>query len=89
MATIPIYETDGQEGVSKFGLNYFTWTKPARLVGDATIRQGSLEGANVSPAQSAVRLVNIMRQFESLQRAVSMSAEMNRRSVEEVARVTG
>ena len=89
VATIPLYETDGQEGVSKFGLNYFTWTKPARLVGDATIRQGSLEGANVSPAQSAVRLVNIMRQFESLQRAVSMSADMNRRSVEEVARVTG
>ena len=89
VATIPLYETAGQEGVSKFGLNYFTWTKPAILVGDVTIRQGSLEGANVSPAQSAVRLVNIMRQFESLQRAVSMSAEMNRRSVEEVARVTG
>ena len=89
VATIPLYETDGQDGVSKFGLNYFSWSKPARPLGEVTIRQGSLEGANVSAAQSAVRLVTIMRQFESLQRAVSMSAEMNRRSVEEVARVTG
>ncbi len=89
IATVPLFETDGQEGVTKFGLNYFAWSKPAKLLGNVTIRQGSLEGANVSPAQSAVRLVNIMRQFESLQRAVSMSAEMNRRSVEEVARVTG
>lgn len=89
VATIPLYETDGQDGVSKIGLNYFAWSKPSRQLGDVTIRQGALEGANVSPAQSAVRLVNIMRQFESLQRAVSMSAEMNRRAVEEVARVAG
>ena len=89
VATIPLYETEGQDGISKFGLNYFAWSKPAKPVGDGVMRQGSLEGANVSPAQSAVRLVNIMRQFEGLQRAVAMSAEMNRRSVEEVARVTG
>jgi hypothetical protein len=34
-----------------------------------------------------VRLVSVMRQFEMLQRALNLGAEMNRRSVEEVARV--
>jgi flagellar basal body rod protein FlgG len=35
----------------------------------------------------AVRLVNVMRQFEMLNRAISFGAEMNRRAIEEVARV--
>jgi flagellar basal-body rod protein FlgF len=53
----------------------------------AEIRQGQLEAANSEPAESAVRLVNIMRQFETLQKALAIGADMNRRAVEEVARV--
>jgi flagellar basal body rod protein FlgG len=34
-----------------------------------------------------VRLVSVMRQFEMLQKAVTLGAEMNRRAIEEVARV--
>jgi flagellar basal-body rod protein FlgF len=52
------------------------------------VHQGSLEGANFSPAEAAVRLVNVMRQFETLQRALQLGGEMSRRSVEEVARVS-
>ena len=37
----------------------------------------------------AVRLVSVMRQFEMLQRAMTIGGDMNRRSVEEVAKVTG
>jgi flagellar basal-body rod protein FlgG len=51
------------------------------------LHQGKLEGSNVSSAEGAVRLVSVIRQFEMLQRAVSLGAEMNRRAVEEVARV--
>jgi flagellar basal-body rod protein FlgF len=51
------------------------------------VQQGKLEGANFSPAEGAVRLVNVMRQFETLQRALQMGGEMNRRAVEDVARV--
>ena len=89
IASIPLFETNDQESVSKSGLNYFKWSNPATPLNEIELRQGFLEGANVSPAQSAVRLVNIMRQFESLQKAVSLSTEMNRRAVEDVARVTG
>jgi len=51
------------------------------------IRQGHLESSNVNPAEAAVRLVSVMRQFEMLQRAISLGSEMNRRAVEEVAKV--
>jgi flagellar basal-body rod protein FlgF len=57
--------------------------KPA----EAGVEQGKLEGSNTGGAESAVRLVNVMRQFEMLQRAVSIGGEMNRRAVEEVAKV--
>lgn len=52
----------------------------------AEVQQGKLETANITPAESAVRLINVMRQFESLQRAMQIGGEMNRRSVEEVAK---
>jgi flagellar basal-body rod protein FlgF len=53
----------------------------------AELRQGKLESSNLSPAESAVRLVGVMRQFEMLQRAMHIGAEMNRKAVEEVAKV--
>jgi len=59
---------------------------PARA---AEIQQGRIEGSNASPAEAAVRLVGVMRQFEMLQRAVQIGSEMSRRAVEEVARITG
>ena len=53
------------------------------------VHQGKLEGANFTPAEAAVRLVGVMRQFEMLQKAVRLGSEMNRRAVEDVARVNG
>jgi flagellar basal-body rod protein FlgF len=61
--------------------------KPTSAGGE--VLQGKLESANSGPAETAVRLVNVMRQFETLQRAITIGGEMNRRSVEEVAKVTG
>ena len=58
--------------------------RPARR---AEVYQGKLEGANLNPAEAAVRLVNVMRQFEMLQRALRIGSEMNRKAVDEVARL--
>jgi flagellar basal body rod protein FlgG len=55
----------------------------------AEVHQGKTEAANFSPAESAVRLVNILRQFETMQKALQIGGEMGRRAVEEVARVHG
>jgi flagellar basal-body rod protein FlgF len=51
------------------------------------VRQGTLEQSNTPVADGAVRLISVMRQFEMLQRALTMGAEMNKRAVEDVARV--
>ncbi len=53
----------------------------------AEVHQGRLEAANFSPAEAAVRLVNILRQFETLQKALQIGGEMGRKAVEDVARV--
>lgn len=51
------------------------------------VEQGRLESSNASAAEGAVRLVSVLRQFEMLQKAITVGAEMNRKAVEEVARV--
>jgi flagellar basal body rod protein FlgG len=61
--------------------------KPSTPTG-VEILQGKLESSNSSPAEGAVRLVGVLRQFEMLQKAVGMAAEMNKKAVEDVARVT-
>ena len=42
-----------------------------------------------APAESAVRLVGLMRQFEMLQKAISITTDMNKKALEDVARVGG
>jgi flagellar basal-body rod protein FlgG len=51
------------------------------------VEQGHLETSNTGTAESAVRLVSVMRQFEMLQKAVSLGNEMNKKAIEEVAKV--
>ena len=59
----------------------------APVPASAEVQQGKIEGANVGSSESAVRLVTVMRQFEMLQKAINIGAEMNRKSIDEVARV--
>jgi flagellar basal-body rod protein FlgF len=52
----------------------------------ASVHQGKLESSNVIPAQAAVRLIGIMREFEALQKAITINGEMSRKAIEDVAR---
>ena len=77
-------------GLSKQGHNYF---RPAPELSAAPasayeVQQGKLENSNASNAEGAIRLVSVMRQFEMLQKAAALGSEMNRKAVEEVARVS-
>ena len=56
---------------------------------DTTVQQGKIENSNVAPAESAVRLVGLMRQFEMLQKAITITTDMNKQALTEVARVGG
>jgi len=72
------------------GSSYFTNHNPEVSPTPATkvsVQQGKIEASNVSPAESAVRLVGLMRQSEMLQKAISLTTDMNKKALEDVARV--
>lgn len=82
---------DPARALAKLGGNYFiSAPQGAKPAPDASteVRQGALEQSNVPVADAAVRLVSIMRQFEMLQKAMTVGADMDRQAVQEVAKVS-
>jgi flagellar basal-body rod protein FlgF len=75
-------------GLTKRGANYFRAAGGSGEAASGTsVEQGQLESSNAGSAESAVRLIGIMRQFEMLQKAVSLGAEMNQQAIQNVAKV--
>ncbi len=76
--------------LEKQGNTYYknTDVKAIPVDAGAQILQGKIELSNVSSADSAVRIVNVMRHFEALQKAVAIGSEMSRKAIEEVAKVS-
>lgn len=90
LGTLELVNFPDTNVLSKQGNNYFRNADPNAKpvpVTETQVEQGKIEGSNVSTAGAAVRLVSVMRQFEMLQKAVSISGDMNKHAVEEVARV--
>ena len=78
--------------LQKLGNSYFMPGNPKAVpvpATDTTVQQGKTENSNVAPAESAVRLVGLMRQFEMLQKAITITTDMNKQALTEVARVGG
>jgi flagellar basal-body rod protein FlgF len=73
----------------KQGNNYFvnntTFEPP--LATDTEIFQGKIESSNANAAHGAVRIVGLSRQFEMMQKAISLSNDMGKKAIEEVAKV--
>lgn len=89
VSQIAIVDFEDHNVLSKHGGNYFSSSNQNPLTATGTeIQQGKLESGNTESAHSASRLVTILRQFESLQKAMTIGADMNRRAVEEVAKVS-
>jgi len=90
LGKLDIADFTDKNAVIKQGSNYFRLedsnVKPVAATA-VQVQQGKIESSNVSSAHGAVRLVSVMRQFEMLQKAISMSVEMNKHAIEEVARV--
>lgn len=85
-----VVDFDGGAGISKQGSNYFRVTDPSVRPTPSTgtaVEQGKLESSNSGSADAAVRLIGVMRQFEMLQKAVALGNDMNKRAIEEVAKV--
>ena len=80
---------DASAQMEKAGTSYFK-VDPAAVLTSASgseIQQGFLETSNLGVADSAVRLVSVMRQFEMLQKATNLGSDMNKKAIEEVGRV--
>jgi flagellar basal body rod protein FlgG len=77
-------------GLAKQGSNYFRVLDPSvkpNVPPATSVEQGKLESSNTGTAESAVRLVNVMRQFEMLQKAVTIGNDMSKQAIEQVAKV--
>ncbi len=77
--------------LEKMGNSYFVNANAAvkPVAPQAAVAQGQLEGSNVAPADAAVGLVSVMRQFEMLQKAIMTTSDMSKQAIQEVARVGG
>jgi len=54
---------------------------------ETQVRQGSLEQSNINPVQQMMLMINMMRQFEGLQKAINMVMNtLNEKSVNQVGR---
>jgi len=76
--------------LAKQGNSYFRNTNPKVVPTTATdteVHQSQIEASNVNTPASAVQLVGVMRQFEMLQKAITMSVDMNKKGIDEVARI--
>jgi len=90
VAQLAIVEFPNPSTLVKVGQSYFrpaATTKPAVAAKETEVRQGVVESSNAAPSESAVRLISVLRQFEMLQKAITVGSEMNRRAMEEVAKV--
>jgi flagellar basal-body rod protein FlgF len=90
LGQIQLVDFADTNALSKMGNSYYRAADPKTTgtpAKDATMTQGKIENSNVTPADSAVRLVDLMRQYEMLQKAVSLAADMNKQAIEQVARV--
>jgi flagellar basal-body rod protein FlgF len=89
LGRLNIVDVNGSDSIIKNGATYFRALDPSKPASGARadVRQHALESSNVNTAESAVRMVSIMRQFEMLQKAISIGSDMNRKASEEVARL--
>jgi flagellar basal body rod protein FlgG len=76
--------------LAKQGSNYYQNANPKAppiTPADVRVHQGQLEASNVNTPGAAVQLVGVMRQFEMLQKAITMSLDMDKKGIDEVARI--
>ncbi len=89
LAQVQVVDFQDSSALSKQGNNYFQNTsgKEPENTTEAQIYQGKVEASNVSAAHGAVRLVSVTRQFEMMQKAISIANDMGREAIEQVAKV--
>jgi flagellar basal-body rod protein FlgF len=86
---IKLVNFENPGALTKFGSSFFSNASgqdPVAATG-AQIFQGKLESSNTSASHGAVRIVGLSRQFEMMQKAISLSNDMSKQAIEQVAKV--
>jgi flagellar basal-body rod protein FlgF len=88
LGTIALADFADPAGLAKQGSNYFVADPAAKtsVPAKTSVDQGKLEDSNAGAAEGAVRLVGVMRQFEMMQKAVSIGNDMTKLAIEQVAK---
>jgi len=87
---LEVVDFSSTDGLAKQGNNYFRVSDPSvkpMAPSGASVQQGKLEDSNTGTAEGAVSVIKVMRQFEMMQKAISLANDMNKQAVEEVAKV--
>ena len=87
--TLKIVDFADKTQLHKAGSSMFQ-VKPGAVEQEARetqVRQGSLEQSNINPVQQMMSMINMMRQFEGLQKAINtVMNTLNEKSVNQVGR---
>lgn len=90
LGQIEIVDFKSTDSLKKMTGAVFQNTDPKNTPVPATnveVQQGKTEASNVGVPESAMRMVGMMRQFEMLQKAITLNSNMNQKALEEVARI--
>jgi flagellar basal-body rod protein FlgF len=89
LGQLALFKFDESTQLNKQGLNYFHQVEPSIKpeTSGAEIYQGRLEGSNVGSAESSIRLISVLRQFEMLSKAITIGSDMDKQALQEVAKV--
>jgi flagellar basal-body rod protein FlgF len=78
-------------GTNLTALGSATYSAPvgsALIAADSTVRQGMLEGSNVSPTEGVVQLITLQRTAEMMSRALSaLDGQLNQVAVQDLPKV--
>lgn len=90
LGQLQVVDFNDQSKLSRATGPYFQNSDPQAnpaAASQAAVYQGKIENSNAQPAESAARMVLLLRHYEMLQRAIRIGSEMNQQAVQEVARV--
>ena len=90
VAGIDVVTFPNLQGLRRLGGNLWEATKksgPPRPALDARVRQGFIEESNSNPLEAMINLVDLYREYESIQRTLRIEDEMDGKAATDVGRV--
>ena len=91
VAGIDVMTFPNLQGLKRLGGNLWAPTQasgPPRPALDARVRQGFIEESNSNPLEAMINLIDLYREYESIQRALRIEDELDAKAVADVGRVS-